>query len=247
MSQELVVVQPEAQVAAQPGLLSLVSSMFKSIDFNALNQAIDRLGNHSGNLTPEEKEAGVQIVERWNRDVSSALFQRQQDIYRTISFFEQNYGDRFPGDYLNMLEEIGPELAQRTGTVAEYEAYMLAIREYKIHQRQRPEQPEIDEDLPRVAKLKVQQAYELERTKWEVKSKKLTRNLREAERTWKKRLQDNPDVEALIRALNKQVKVLNRASMEASEKAQLAKLNILIGDADVRQSLREMIDFTKNL
>jgi len=225
-------------------LLILVNSIVKTVDFTTLNAAIDNIGNVSGNLNSDEKAGAVQIIETWNSQVIQALWSRKYEMENLVHFFDNNsFGER----YEDTLEQIGPDLAQRTGTTSEFLVYTATMDALTKHRHTRPGSLDIDEDTPKVKRMKLEQLYDLELLKYQMDERRLLRRLREADSAWKKLLREHADVQALLKAVNKQVKGIKGLTDECTAKAQVAKLNVVIGDLSVRQSIRDMLNFAKDI
>lgn len=222
-----------------------INELFRDIDFSGIAQAIDNIGNHSGALTIEEKEHAKEIVNQWEHDVIKRLHDKSYEMRRFLEFFEPSEGGVISNR--DMFEEIGEELAKRTNTTQEYQEVVKVWKEIQELRQQRPELPEEREDRTYKQKLEEEQNYKKEKALYELKLKQKSRELYLADKKWKEALKQNKDIDDLVKRARKFVKNLDKFQQMCHDKAQLAKLNIMVSNEDVRKSLRELLNFSATI
>jgi CRISPR/Cas system-associated exonuclease Cas4 (RecB family) len=230
--------------AAGNSVAVLTHDLFKDIDFSGISSAIDKIGGHAGKMEPEEKTMANDIVDQWQKDVVSRLRTKGNEMHSFINFFEVGSDGRVNG--MDLLDEIGDELAVKTNSVKQFENLQALIEELLDVHETRPAQPtlHLDIDQTQAAILEEENTFRLETKKYDMAVSKKKREIYLAEREWKKLLKQNKEVVDLIKKGKRFNKDMGKFTDMCHDKAQIAKLNITVGDADVRQALKELLNFS---
>jgi hypothetical protein len=223
----------------------LVNDLFRDIDFSGIAQAIENIGNHSGSLTVEEKEYATDIVKQWESDVISRLNDKAHEMQVFLNFFEPARNGYLSNE--DLFEEVGEELAKRTNTKNEYDAVVRIYKELRDLYDNRPEQPNFDENTTRKEQVEKEKAYEKEMAIYNMKVKHKERELYLADKKWKELLKQDKNVDELLKRARKFTKNLSKFKSMCHDKAQVAKLNIMVSQTNVRQALRELLNFSATI
>ena len=213
------------------------TELFKDIDFSGLNAVIDNIATYSHELQETEKELANDIIDEWQKSVIARLQERGNEMRRFLQFFEINECSD------PLFIEIGEELAVKTGTESLFKNVMDAIKTYKATQSSKPEKPITDLETTLDTELTSTSSYKLETKKHEINLEKDRQLLRKAERKWKNELTEHDEVKALIQKATQYQRKLTTFRFDCEDKGQLAKLNVSISNQDVRNSLKELIEF----
>lgn len=220
----------------------ITNDLFSDIDFQGISAAIEKIGQSNGSLTTEEKEMANAIVSDWQHGVVGKLHTKNNEMNDFIGFFEVGSHGRVVG--ADKLEDFGELLADKTRTVLEYDALVAILEVLEDHQQTRPEQPIEREDRTYKESLEEAEAYRLGVAKYDLTQTRLYREVYQAERAWKKLVKENKEVKELLKKARRYNKDLGKFTDLARDKAQIAKLNITVSDKVVRESLRELLDFS---
>src|SRR5690606_2276366 len=138
------------------------------------------------------------------------------------------------------LEDFGLELAQKTKTEKDYRQLMTLLDELQDAYDMRPEEPKkkLDVSSTQAEILDDEHQYRLDYAKYELDVAKKKREIFLAERNWKKLLKQNKEVRELLKKARQFSGDLGKFKNMCHDKAQIAKLNITVSDANVREALR---------
>lgn len=114
----------EINAIAISGTQPLDIEHYFAINFEELNNSINKLSDRSTELTLEDKALAVEIIETWNRDVIAAIDRKIEEVEYFCESFDLTSQTIQLSD-----EEIGA-LAQHLGFGREYDNYMDAWRTY---------------------------------------------------------------------------------------------------------------------
>lgn len=244
MTKNQLIVKKENQISL------VMDDLFKEVDFSGLNKVIDNIAEHN-EFTENEKQLANELIEQWNEDVISRLYTKNAEMGSFLEFLDTS--ERRGGFYehlrddIDLIEDYGEILAEKTNTLSEFDEYMNARNVLEDHQQNRPEKNVFGLDTSISEKLEKEKNYELEMKKYEIQEVKLKREMYTLDRKWKKLINENKDVKKLVQQAKKFNKNLNKLVKESREKARLAKLNVSISSKESRKILRELLDFINHI
>ena len=146
--------------------LPFATDLFKDVDFQGLNAAVDALAKHNGSLSDEEKKSATTILTDWENDVLMRIHQKQKDMFEFIRFFDTDI-EEYRINH-ERAEEMGAAIADQTNTVLEFEDYQKAVQALRAKQQERPLEPIVGLETTFNDKLELYSAYELELKKYEI-------------------------------------------------------------------------------
>ncbi|HLO11100.1 MAG TPA: hypothetical protein VK190_02465 [Pseudoneobacillus sp.] len=232
-------------------IAAVLPGLFNDIDFNGLNNALDKIGDSSANLSLDEKNMAVGIVMEWEGSVIKRLYEKDREMSSFLNFFNiatvrfyGYHGYHYDNSVYGIDEDKMEALAQQTNTVNEFIQYINAKERLTKFQQTRPEQPEEDDSLSYQDNFMAVKNYEVAMLKYNIEEKKLIKNVAEKERAWKELLQENEGIKELIKKAKKFNKGLNKLIDQCKDKTQIARLNISISSKDARTAIRELMDFS---
>lgn len=219
--------------------------LFNDIDFNGLNNAIDKIGDSSHELSIEEKEMGVQIVEQWNNDVVTRLRAKRYEMDTLIKFFNPMDSNTNLG-HLNLID-FGGELAEKTVTKSEFGKVLSLEDELRNHELTRPEKPIKEETTTYEEDLRNKSKYEGDLAVWDLKRQRLQRQLNVSVGEWKRALNETQPIKELLTDARKYVRGAGKMESDAHNKGQMAKLSISISSKNARDAMKELMKFSESI
>lgn len=219
-----------------------IENYFK-VNFGVLNDAINKLGDRSTELTIENKQLGLEIVEGWQKTVIKQLNTKEKEVNDFISTFDLSTSSIYLSD-----EELDT-LATHTGLISEYSTYADAW-ERKLELER--ELKDIDDKYRIVSESKSTEANVKE-----LKGQHLTEvyyckaQLADANKECKKAvteliksLRKHPEVKAFIKKGNEFLSQVKNVKKAAVDKANKARINITIDNEAVRDALFDLVEFS---
>lgn len=240
MTNEIIVVGVQNNSVAQ----AVAGDLFKDIDFSGISKAIEKIGDANASLTADEKDMANKIVDQWQSDVVDRLRGRGREMNDFIGFFEVGSSGRVQG--ADKLDDIGEDLATKTNSVKEFEALQTLIEELMDLHETRPVEPSAHLEVNKTQKdiLEEENKYKLDKAVYDLNVRKQQREIFIAEKAWKKLLKQNKEVSELIKKAKKFNKEMGTFTNMCHDKAQIAKLNITVSNADVRSALKDLLNFS---
>jgi phosphopantetheine adenylyltransferase len=219
--------------------------LFKDVDFSGLSKAIDTLGDASSNLDSDERKNAIVIVRQWESDVIERIRQYGYNLDSFINFFSKKY--EFNPYYRESLsDEQQAQMAAMTGTNDLYQKYLDAMAE-----REKAANMEVtlvidDIDASRTDRLLSERQHDLEVTKKNIAIKRAERKVILTYNNWVGELNKDSNIQQMIVKAKESKKNAMKMQEVCHDKAQLAKLNVMISSEKMRTALRELQDFVIN-
>lgn len=233
---EETVVEETTQVA------TLMPDVFKDIDFSSLNKTITALGSSSKQLDEKEKKTAVEAIKAWEESVIERIKEKKYEATQFLNTL--NIESNTMCSYGTQDEEF-ETLVNAVGLQALYEDYLHKVDAIEMHKTETPEYPEIDElNTTLKDQLTARKDYELALTIYNKEHDKLKRDAYNAMRKLKVELNTDERVQELVKRLKKYEKNTSTFINQCKEKSQLAKISVSITSESVRNSLKELLNFS---
>lgn len=224
---------------------TLMPDIFADIDFSALNSTITNLGANNKELSKEEKKFAVEAIDSWEEIVIKRLNERAYEARMYIASLDINSGTLC---HYNMSQADFENLVDAVGLRHLYEDYLNKIDIMDAHKLEAPEPPIIDElNMTLKDQLTLRRDYELA---YQIHSKerdKLQKEAYNAMRKLKIELNKDERVQELIKRMSNYERKVNTFVNQCKEKSQLAKISVSIDSEKVRDSLKELMNFSINI
>lgn len=229
-------------------LPSNLSDFFGNIDFAKLNASISALANH-GSLTKVEKKSAMEIITTWNQNVIEKIRIEMDKINDFLSAIQP--GQRYGGKQISSLitEQLYIDelefLIDKVGITSAYDALQDAIDEYNCALAMQKTKQNMVIDLDTTAEQQILQKADIDKesiklnaavTRAGNKVAKLDAQIIDA-------INADKDILKGLRALKKKASLMRTAAVECTDMAELAKINVTIDDANVRDALTDLINF----
>lgn len=222
---------------------------------NELDTIIDKLGNIDGHIDQDVRREASRYIEQWDNLVMRRVTDKTNrlgDLRRALGFDNANDNIFYISEdatldggnvIVDVLKTVSEQLA------AKYTEALDKVEEIKNYDiEKRPVSPFIDEDtmLPSdIAMANLQYKMDLNKHNHEIS--KMKADVKRIVYDIRKSVTKNSRFKDFIKQLDAQIKYFNDAESLVSEKGALAKMNILIPNADVRNILKELSAFQREL
>lgn len=219
-----------------------IENYFK-VNFGVLNDAINKLGDRSTELTVENKQLGLEIIEGWQKTVIEQLNTKEKEVKDFLDTFDLGTSSIYLSD-----EELDT-LATHTGLILEYSTYADAWERNTELKREL-------EDITNKYKI-VSESKSTEANVKELKGQYYTElyycksQLADADKECKKAatelikaLRKHPEVKAFIKKGGEFLSQVKDVKKAAVDKANKARINITIDNAAVRDALFDLVEFS---
>ncbi len=247
MANELTVVNEQER-----GILLAVvgGKLAQEIEFTQLDNAIEKIAAHTHDMSDSERDTASNMIDKFEERVVIAIDKKSEALigfasalkmssnipYDTLTYKLKEYGQQIHAVFVSQgateLDEALTKIEEAIEEVKEYE------------EENEPEVPFADIEVMspiEVAELKMEHAMAMTKFKNAVHKKEyaVRRMFHDFQTTARK----DKKIKRFIKILDEQAKAANQARVIVAEKAEAAKMAILIGDADIREALKEFHDF----
>lgn len=232
----------------------LEGNLAQDIKFEQLDSAIEKIAAHTKALTPEERVDASRFIDRFENRISDRIWDKKTKLddfslalelsatcsYENIVSLNKRYGKAldilFARETLSSYQESWNEIKDMIQKCTEY-------REENM-----PDKPFIDgSTMTGLAIAKANREYELKLAMLDINVKKKETEVRRKFYTFMTKLKKDKEFKKFLKVLDEQAKAAKAASNIVEEKAQAAKMALLISDEDIRKALKEFHDFAKSL
>lgn len=213
--------------------------------FNDLNKSIETLGQFSGNLSKEEKEIGFKILGEWEEKVIRKIEDKASKFKSILSYFNV-------GSYYNYLrDEERAELEDRIAEITETTQALNKIRALElaaeVHNSKEPMRPIVNPDMTIAENDENYVQYSKDKILYDIESKRLNFKVERAKKEWKEAICELPVIKNMVEDMQSYLRKVTRFRDECSDKAHLAKLNLAISDEKIRESIKDLVNFSASL
>lgn len=229
----------EINAIAISGTQPLDIEHYFAINFEELNDSINKLSDRTTELTNEDKALAVQVIETWNRDVINTIDRKINEVNRFCISFNLTTQDIQMSD-----DEIGA-IAQHLHFDREYDAYMEAWRKYLSLRKECQYIKDKYADIERTPQNKeLLGKFSAEKYK---NTMEISKSRKECDRITTDLFVKMAKTDEVKNFLKKGRQFLSQASdikKEAVNKAQRAKINVTIDNKNVKDALFELLAFS---
>jgi len=251
MANELTVVNEKERAI----LLSVVGGkLAQEIEFTQLDNAIEKIAAHTTALTDGERESAATLIDKFETRVVDAIAEKRQTLYD----FAANFRLETNAPYYKItdaLDEYGPqihavlasqELSELDEALTAIEKKIEEIHDYELEKE--PEKPFIDEDvMTRIEVNEINMEYNMNKAKFKNAVHMLEYGVRSKFHDFMVALRKDKKIKRFLKILDEQAKNAQRAEGIVEEKAEAAKMAIMISDGDIRAALQDFHDFASTL
>lgn len=224
--------------------------MAQDIEFTQLDNSIEKIAAHTHDLSEMERESAAGHIKAFQERVVSTIINKNSVLRRFQEALEAE-----PNATYCRIESVIEDYEEQFSQLFEsYELEVLAAKFKTVvdgvnaikarNADEAPMEPFIDKEV--MSPLEVAQEtmkYDMECAKFENSIRKDKFHVRRDYFDFVKALNKEPKIKKFLKVLDNQRKAANQAMNIVKEKAEAAKMAILIGDADIRAALQEFHKF----
>ena len=260
--------QTTALTAQTQALSVYTGRMVSSVNFDELNQIIDKIANNKEELTDGMRAAATQYADDWNKLVVDRLNDKKDKLRKLIDFFRTRHADYRSVKYyltgcrgycdedldffpalLASLKTIDNKTVQ--ASVQTFEKLVDEVTELEefitINIPVLDSYLENEPDMTFAEKVIAQKQFDLDRAKFNKTADRKRHELRVKFVKAHEALIALEPIKEFIKVLEKQSKATKDAVSVASEKASLVKVAINFGGTQLLSYLQELSEFQKTL
>lgn len=232
----------------------LGGNLAQDIEFAQLDSAIEKIAAHTKALTPEERADASEFIDKFERRICNKLSDKKcklHDLYEGMmpSATYSYYGVM---EWFRQYEQAydllfaRKEFAEYQDSWEEIKKGINAVRDYR--EEHTPEKPFIDEGTMTGLEIaKAKKEYEIKLAVVDIDIRKKQTEVRKKFYTFVTKLKKDKNHKNFCKVLKKQEEATAAASDIVEEKAQAAKMALLISDEEIRKALQEFHDFAVSL
>lgn len=255
---------------ANNAIALIVGDSINQESFNALDNILDNIGKFSGDVDDMTRQHGLDYIDQWEKLVIDRINDKQHTLREVTEYFDIPSVDKFIDRYGSrpdiLLKEIyniisskmylsvinnvadgnGETVKDYTGKFEEYIDGTEEFFDWVSENRPVKEYMDKVNSTPaELAAATLKHDFEIEKFNAKMNTK-ATKILRYIFSTMRK-VNSEPNVKRFVKEAKKQANTINNIKSVAEEKASIAKMNMIIPNADLRKCLRELSDFQKSL
>ena len=224
---------------------STAIAVYQEPQFNDLNKAIEALGNNSKELSKEEKEIGYKLLDEWERNVISRISDKAKQLESILAFF--GLKDSWYHMESNEYEYMKGKLAEVSETQDLFLKYKECKEERQQHKLTNPVRPVVNPNISIIENDKAYVDYEKEQIEWNIKDKQLKYIETKAKMKWINTMKKKESIKEMMSGITEYLRKVKLFKQSCKDKAQLAKINLAISNEKVRESIKDIIEFTNTL
>lgn len=229
--------------------LVVFNDMFGDVDFSTLNASIKTLAENNSDLSDEEKVDAKSIIREWEDNVIKRLGDRAKDVDMFLNFTKGK--ESYYYDDRNLEDELGIDglalLASKTGTTEELEKYVQAKEDLETVKFSKPDEPIDDVTLSFEQRELQNSEFSLEETKYKIAKQKAIRKVAVTKRDWLKAMMSNEEMRKMVKEVTSYKRKLTRFKSECKAKSQNARLSISISSKEIRDALKDLLNFADKI
>ena len=234
----------------------LGGGLAQDIEFNSLDSAIEKIAEHTSDLSDSERNAAIEIVDTFEQRVISTINNKESNLSSFLYYMEHMNARDISMEYdggraLRYRPQI-ELLLSREGMDDLEEQYQHIMQEVEklaeIREDEEPEEPLIDHNCMTGLQIhRLELEYQVAKSRFQSKMAKEEYKLHKEYNKFLRAFKKNAEVKKFIKTLNEQTDASKHAKAIVEEKAAAARLNILVGNADIREALKEFHDFASSI
>lgn len=223
-----------------------INNLFNGIDFASINQAIENISNIE-DITDKQVDSAVEVVKSWENNVVNRLRQKNTEMNNIIMFFKNDDVSSF-FRFHTFSEEQVAIIAENTGTTKLYEKLKESYRiADNFISENEPEKLTLFDDMTVIERTELKSAYDLEFLKYKTECAKKFSVVKKDYTVFMNTLKNTDVVKNMVAQARLFEKNYDRLATDCKVKSDLAKLNISIRNKDLRDNLKDMINFVSTI
>jgi len=218
--------------------LTVISGgLLGNVDLNQLNTLIENIGT-ADKIEECDKKPAIEAIDTWEKSVINRIYQKINEIDKFVNKFEV-----IPSCFSNDDLEIFENIANQINTNKLYDTFKETYILYNDTMHNRPEK--LPDDVTQTYEQQIldKKTYDYNYAVYELNVKKAQRKMVVAWNAFKEVMKNSDEVKRTLGEMKNYSKKLSKFQNECKDKAAYAKLNISIASAELRNALRDLLNF----
>lgn len=229
----------EINAIAISGTQPLDIENYFSINFNSLNDSINKLGDRSTELTDDDKKLAIEIIDTWNTNVIETLNTKISEVREFCNSFDLSVSD------ISLSDEEIEALAHHLGFDKEYDDYKAAWSKFFDLRAERDHIDEKYSDIELSAKNReLLGHYSAEKYENKIALSKSRRECNKITTDLFTKMSKTSEVKKFLKKGREFLSQANDLKKAAVDKANMARVNVAIDNINVRDALFDLIQFS---
>jgi vacuolar-type H+-ATPase subunit I/STV1 len=220
--------------------IALAKFVGNNFEFEKINGAIERLASVE-NLTTEDKKQAVSAIEEWEKLTIKRIDSKKDELQAIVNLINNKQIANW--EFEKKREQL-EKLATIAGAQKLFEKTDAAIKKYEEKREEEPEKYEFDDEISRNENLLKQQDSEKKMVIYSIEKKKLEKIYLNASKELMKTVAKNESIKSSVLAAESFIRDADKLSRICRDKSALAKINVLVSNKELKESLKEMMNFS---
>ena len=211
-----------------------------NFQFEKINGAIEKLATVE-NLSTDDKKQAVLAIEEWEKITTKRIDSKKEELQTVVNLINSTQVEAW--QFESKKEKI-EKLAIIAGTEETFKKIEAAINKLIEKKEDQPEKYIFDDELSRNENLLKQQESEKEIVVFEIEKRKLEKEYLRLTKELMKVIKKNASIKESALAAERFILDANKLSRICRDKSALAKINVLVSNKELKESLKEMMNFS---
>lgn len=211
-----------------------------NFDFEKVNGAIEKLAMVE-NLSTDDKKQAVLAIEEWEKITTKRIDSKKEELQTVVNLINSTQVEAW--QFESKKEKLG-KLAIIAGAEATFKKIEDAVNKIIEKKEDQPEKYVFDDEFSRNENLLKQQESEKEIVVFEIEMRKLEKEYLRLTKELMKIIKKNASIKESTLAAEKFILDASKLSRICRDKSALAKINVLVSNKELKESLREMMNFS---
>ena len=220
--------------------IALAKFVGNNFEFEKINGAIERLASVE-NLTAEDKKQAMIAIEEWEKLTIKRIESKKEELQTVMNLI--NYTQVEAWQFESRKEKI-EKLAIIVGVEETFKKIEAAINRLIEKKEDQPEKYTFDDELSRNENLLKQQESEKEILVFEIEKRKLEKEYLNLTKELMKAIKKDKSIKESVLAAESFIRDASKLSRICRDKSALAKINVLVSNKELKESLKEMMNFS---
>ena len=220
--------------------IALAKFVGNNFEFEKINGAIERLASVE-NLTAEDKKQAMIAIEEWEKLTIKRIESKKEELQNVVNLINSTQVEAW--QFESKKEKI-EKLAIIVGAEETFKKIEAAINRLIEKKEDQPEKYTFDDELSRNENLLKQQESEKEILVFEIEKRKLEKEYLNLTKELMKAIKKDKSIKESALAAESFIRDTSKLSRICRDKSALAKINVLVSNKELKESLKEMMNFS---
>ena len=192
-------------------------------------------------MSTDDKKQAVLAIEEWEKITTKRIDSKKEELQTVVNLINSTQIEVW--QFESKKEKL-EKLAIIAGAEATFKKIEDAVNKIIEKKEDQPEKYVFDDELSRNENLLKQQESEKEIVVFEIEMRKLEKEYLRLTKELMKIIKKNASIKESTLAAEKFILDASKLSRICRDKSALAKINVLVSNKELKESLREMMNFS---